>query len=83
MHERYKFPPNHSTWPPCAGNWNQHALLPGHPVHKREKEEFNFSIGNLIARKQSTFLTSEEHLEGEFRSRPCFQLIASPGQSCW
>lgn len=80
--KRYKFLPNCSTWPRCAGNWNQCAPLPGCPIHKHEKEAFNFWIGNLIAGKQSTFLASEEKLEGEFSPPPLFRLTASPGQSC-
>lgn len=80
--KRYKFLLDCSTWPRWAGNWNQRAPLPGRPIHKREKEAFNFSIGNFIAGKQSTFLAAEEKPEGEFSPRPRFRLTASPSQSC-
>lgn len=76
--KRYKFLTDCSTWPGCAGNWNRRAPLPGRPIHKGEKEAFNFSIGNFIARKQSTFPDSEEKPEGEFSPRPQLQLYCQP-----
>lgn len=66
--KRYKFLTDGSTWPHGAGNWTQGAPLPGCPIHNHKKEAFNISIGNIITRKQSTFLAPEEKLEGEVLS---------------
>lgn len=73
--KRYKFLTDCSTWAGCAGNWNQRVSLPGHPIHKGEKEAFNFSIGNFITRKQSTFLDSKEQPKDKFSPRPQLQLF--------
>lgn len=76
--KRYKFLTNGSTWLHSAGNWTQGAPLSGHPIHNHKKEAFNISIGNFIARKQSTFLSSEEKQEGEVLSSTMASAYSQP-----